>query len=273
MANDDEPTWGDNFANPAPSPSPGGTTPAAGHTIPNQQSMPVISSGHSTPRGGHPHADYQRQASQHFGANRPPQIPPPPVMPYPPLTPPVVDYPATYVPPQAPRPSYASYTPGAVNDSFVIRLMERGVRGELFRQPWFHNIRGRSPDPFVFATFAGGAVLSILLAFIPSSFFSTLLILAVWAVIAYSYLALGTRLAHQFLEFGICLAGTLVMLGRALSTVSTLAADRRLAGYLNVHLEPAPVLVVVLLIDVAVAAFLIYTGLQIHRGIQRLSQP
>jgi hypothetical protein len=273
MANDDEPTWGDSYPNPGAAASPSNTGPAPGHTIPNQQSMPVIGSGHSTPRIGQPHADYHRQAQQHFGAGQPPATPYPPASPYPAVTPPAAGYPPAYPPPQAPRPSYGSHAPGPARDSFMIRLMERGVRGELFRQPWFHNLRGRSPDPFVFATFAGGVVLSILLGLIPSTFLSTLLILAVWAAIGYSYLALGTRLSHQFLEFGICLVGAIVMLWRALVTVTTLAADHSLARYLHVYVEPAPVLVLVLLIDVATAAFLIYAGLQLHRGIQRLSQP
>ncbi|HRD11324.1 MAG TPA: hypothetical protein PLI79_05645 [Mycobacterium sp.] len=169
------------------------------------------------------------------------------------------------------QPSYSAYGSPAAGDSFVIRLMERGVRGELLPQPWFHNFRGRSPDTFVFVTFGGGVFLSLLFALIPSTFFSTVIVLALWAVIGYLYFALGTRLAHQFLEFGICLTGAVVMVGRVLTTLWALTVTRGLAPYFG--FDPAPLLVLVLLIDVAAVALLVYVGLQVNRGIQKLSQP
>jgi hypothetical protein len=263
--NDSEPTWGDSYVNPHSAPSPNPKPPdAAGYSIPNQQSMPVVGSGHSTPRAtGNPHADYYTQSAQHFGASQPNPMRPQPPMHYPaipPTTPPA-------------RPSYAYNSASTGQASFVTRLMERGVRGELFRQPWFQRIRGQSPDPFLFATYAGGFVVTILLGLIPSTFFSTVLTDVLWLAIGYLYFALGTRLSHQFLAFGICLVGALVMLGRTWSTVSALTITRGLARMFGAYTDPTPLLAVVLLLDVAAAAFLIYVGLQVHKGIQRLSQP
>ncbi|WP_328354325.1 hypothetical protein OG976_23365 [Mycobacterium sp. NBC_00419] len=277
MADGDEPTWGDSYAKPRPNPATNIGGPA-GPALPNQQSMPVTGWGQSTPGvpGGQPHADYQRQAQQHFGQSQPNPAPPSAVS-YPGAIPPIVNYPsATSYPIAKPPastglPSYSSYSLPTKGDSFVIRLMERGVRGELFRQPWFHNLRGGSPDTFVYATFGGGVFLSFLLALIPSTFFSTVMILALWAAIGYLYFALGTRLAHQFLEFGICLVGAVVMVGRVLTTLWALSVTSSLAPYLGI--DPAPLLVLVLLVDLAAVAFLVYTGIQVHRGIQKLSQP
>jgi hypothetical protein len=67
--------------------------------------------------------------------------------------------------------------------------------------------------------------------------------------------------------------GALVMLGRTWSTVSTLTISRGVARMFGAYADPTPLLALVLLLDVAAAAFLVYVGLQVHGGIQRLSQP
>ena len=255
-----EPTRGDRYTSQRPIPQ--GSPPS--NSGPNQRSMPMPGSRYSASNiGGKPHTDYHRQATQHFGPGFHPMAPQQPL-----------SYPAVTAPtsPGVP-PGYTSYSPPTAKDSFIIRLMERGVRGELFQQPWFHNFRAHSPDPFVFTSYAVGVVLTILLALIPSSLFSTVFSDALWVAIGYLYLALGTKLAHQFLEFGICLVGTLVMLGRIWSTAWAIAIDRSVATLIGVYAEPTALLVFELLLNVAAAAFLIYVGLQIHRGIQRLSAP
>jgi hypothetical protein len=282
---DSEPTWGDSVAD-------AGSTPIgpAANPIPNQRSMPVV--GRSTPpvAPSNPHAEYQRQAAQRFGTSMPPASPPPvvsyPVVP-PPPTHPVVPPPPTYpavpvvgypgAPPTIPPPPVGaaqerySYPPAPARDSFIQRLMQRGVRGELFRQSWFHDFRQRNPDPFVYISFAIGVVISLLLLLIPSSFVITVLSMALWGAIGYLYFALGTKLAHQFTLFGICLVGGLVMLARVLSAM--VALSLRTGSYYGGFYESAVELMFVLLINLAGAAACVYVGIQVYRGIQQMSAP
>ena len=262
MANDEEPTWG----GVPPTPSRGGAP------IPNQRSMPVTG---SRPQPAPPaygygqsaHSDYQQQAAQHFNTQSPPQVPP--VVPYPTAGSPA-GYPAVpplhYPPPSGGSQTYPGYARPAAQDSFIIRLMEKGVQGGLLRQPWFYDQRQRNPDAFVYVSFGVGVVLSIMLSLIPSSFVVTVLTLALWVGVGYLYLALGTRLAHQFLLFGICLVGGLVMAIRVLGAIIGLSRS-------FYYYEPPAVLMVVLLINLAGVGAAIYVGLQVHRGIQRMSQP
>lgn len=290
MADDDsEPTWGDSVAGQPP-PSP------AAKPVPNQRSMPVVGrSAPSTPTvppvpsapptTSQPHADYQRQAAQHFGTPAPPfttpypasypavpgmpQVPPPVSYPVvPPTTIPAVPQAAPYPPLTGSQP-YPSYSQAPPRDSFITRLMERGVQGLLIRQPWFQDQRQRNPDPFVFVSFGIGVVVTIMLSLIPSSFVVTVLTIALWAGIGYLYFALGTKLAHQFVMFGICLVGGLVMLLRVIVAISALSSSR----LYYVYVEPPVVLALVLLINLAGVAAVGYIGIQVNRGIQRMSQP
>lgn len=266
MSDDSEPTWGDSVPGPT---SPGPRV----NPLPNQRSMPVV--GRRVPPAAppQPHADYRSQAAQHFGYPAPP-APPPYPMSYPVVPPapavPSTSYPIVPTPAPGGLPP-ARYQPGPVRDSFVYRLMQRGVRGELIRQPWFQDLRQRNADPFVYGSFAVGVVVSLVLSVIPSSLVVTVLTTSLWAGIGYLYVALGTKLAHQFALFGICLVGGLVMLARVLfSMVALSVGPGRYYGY---RYEPVPELMFVLLINLAGAAALVYLGIQLYRGIQRMSQP
>lgn len=294
MVDDDsEPTWGESVPEqPAPSPAP--------KPVPNQRSMPVVGrSGPSIPRGAppipsmppatsQPHAEYQRQAAHHFGTptatpypasypavpTSPPVTPPvsypghPPT--YPPVAPPVA-YPSAPPPPptQVGGQPYSAYPQSPARDSFITRWMERGVQGLLIRQPTFQDQRQRNPDPLVYISYGVGFVVTVLLSLIPSSFVVTVLTLMLWAGIGYLYLAVGTKLAHQFVLFGICLVGGLVMLLRAIGAITALSSGRLYYAYF----EPPVVLVLTLLISLAGIAALVYIGIHVTRGIQRMSQP
>lgn len=265
MSDDSEPTWGDSVPGPT-SPHP------AAKPVPSQRSMPVV--GRSAPPAApKPHADYQRQAAQHFGTPTPSAAPPHRLS-YPavPQTTPVapVGYPMAPAPVPGAQPPTA-YPPGPVRDSFIVRLMQRGVRGELLRQAWFHDLRHRNADPAVYGSFAVGVVVSLVLLVIPSSFVVTVLTTSLWIGIGYLYIALGTKLAHQFTLFGICLVGGLVMLARVLfSMVALSVGANRYYGY---GYDPVPELMFVLLINLVGAAAFVYIGIQVHRGIQQMSQP
>ncbi|MCV7044741.1 hypothetical protein H7J08_08635 [Mycobacterium frederiksbergense] len=230
--------------------------------------MPVVGRPPSPPPAGH-----QQQPAQHSG---PPPTPYSPAPAAPPQSYPVVNpTPHPLVSPQPPAGSASQqplvYPPRPVRDSFVVRLMQRGVRGELLRQPWFHDLRHRNPDPFVYISFAVGVVFSLMLFVIPSSFVVTVLSTSLWAGIGYLYFALGTRLAHQFLLFGICLVGGLVMAARALSSMVALSVSS--GRYYGFRYESVAELMFVLLINLVGVAAVVYIGIQVHRGIQKMSQP
>ncbi len=237
--NDDEPTWG-----------------AAYEPGPPQQSLPVV--GPATgPSRTTPHAEYHRQAADYFetaagaAAGGPVW--------YPNAQTPVAD--GTGV-------LSGRYLPGSARESPVIRLMERGLRGDLIRQPWFENFRRRSPDPFVFISYGVAVFVTILLMLTPSAIVATLVIDALWVAVGYLYLAMATKLAHQFLEFGICLVGTVVL---AAQIWTSLLAIDSVARFLPAYIEPKGLLAIKLLLDIAGAASLVYVGVQVHRGIARLT--
>ena len=273
MSDDNEPTWGDSVPGPT-SPHP----PA--RPVPNQRSMPVVGR-RIPPVPPQSHADYQRQTAQHFGSPVPPAapsypmsypaIPPTPAVPplgYPVV--PAVNYTPT-PPPAAGGLSPTVYPPGPVRDSFIQRLMQRGVRGELIRQPWFHDLRQRNADPFVYGSFAAGVLVSLVLSVIPSSFVVTVLTTSLWVGIGYLYFAMGTKLAHQFTLFGICLVGGLVMSARVLFSMVALSVG--VGRYYGYRYESVPELMFVLLINLAGVAAFAYIGFQVHRGIQQMSKP
>lgn len=211
--------------------------------------------------GNQAHHDYQQQAAQHFGGGA--SSPGPLGLPQ--------QSPGPYgVPPSPPR-----------KESFVKRLMERGVRGELIRQPWFQSMRANSADTFVIATYGGGFVISIMLWTIyfmppwPGLFVPTLLNVAWWGLIGYFFFAVGSKLAHRFIMFGICLVGGLVMILGVFSRLWTVFGLLTLSEYLHPDFY-VPMLisaVLSLLLCAAVAGFLIYVGLQVYQGVQRLSAP
>ncbi|MGV0715513.1 hypothetical protein ABQE93_08920 [Mycolicibacterium sp. XJ662] len=262
MADDNEPTWGNDLVPPT-RPDPAATP------LPNQRSMPVVGP-RVPPPAPQPHADYQRQAKQHFGAQATPAATPQPM-----------SYPAVPSMPQAPPPQVptprhpvvppVAYPAAPVRDSFIQRLMQRGVRGELIRHPRFQDMRQRNPDPFVYVSYAVGVVLSLLLSLIPSSFVVTVLTTMLWIGVGYLYFALGTKLAHQFVLFGICLVGALVMAARMISSMVLLSS--RPSGYSAVHYESVAESMFVLLINLAGVAAFIYVGVQVHRVIRQMSQP
>jgi hypothetical protein len=193
--------------------------------------------------------------------------------PLPPVAPPYPQQ-AVAMPVQPPvAPAYGGYQPVAPKDTFVTRLVERGIRGELFRQPWFHNLRATQPDTFVYVSYGVGVLVTVLLSLIPSTFVATLLTDALWATVAYLYFALGTKLAHQFLLWGICVVGGIVMLMQLWSVVSLMSIDASLLRYTGRFVEPTALLALDLVLDVAGGLLLGFVGVQVHREMTKLSRP
>jgi len=153
----------------------------------------------------------------------------------------------------------------AKGNSLISKLMYRGIRGELIRQPWFVNFRQQSPDQFVYITYGIGLFLAIVMSLLPG-FIGTLMTDLIFAGLIYLYFALGTKLAHQFVAYGICGVGAVLALLRALYNVATFfdLASLHLAGY-------AVGVLLSLAVTVVSGLILAYIGFQVYRGIQRLS--
>jgi hypothetical protein len=153
----------------------------------------------------------------------------------------------------------------AKGNSLISKLMYRGIRGELIRAPWFVNFRQQSPDQFVYITYGIGLFVALVMSMLPG-FIGTLITDVIFAGLIYVYFALGTKLAHQFVAYGICGVGAVLALLRALYNVATFfdLASLHLAGYaIGVLLSLA--------VTVISGLVLAYIGFQVYRGIQRLS--
>lgn len=153
----------------------------------------------------------------------------------------------------------------AKGNSLISRLMYRGIRGELIRQPWFHNFRHQSADQFVYVTYGVGLLLSLVLGLV-SGVIGTIITDLIWAGLIYLYFALGTKLAHQFIAYGIGAVGAVLALLSALYTVTTLI------DLVSLHFAGTAVLLLISLgVTVVSGAVLAHIGVQVRRGIQRLS--
>jgi len=209
---------------------------------------------------------------------------PPPPPGYGPQFPPPPGYGAQFAPPPPQQPYNAGGPPPngygsnatqnpmeaanallAKGNSLISKLMYRGIRGELIRQPWFVNFRQQSPDQFVYITYGIGLFLAIVMSLLPG-FIGTLMTDLIFAGLIYLYFALGTKLAHQFVAYGICGVGAVLALLRALYNVATFfdLASLHLAGY-------AVGVLLSLAVTVVSGLILAYIGFQVYRGIQRLS--
>ena len=258
---------------PAPQPATAPPPPSAGQqhrTAPPQQPYGPPPSAPPPPHGGPGRGAPQPPPPPGYG----PQFPPPP------------GYGAQFAPPSpqqgyaagGPTPPANGYSPNATQNpmdaanallakgnSLISKLMYRGIRGELIRQPWFVNFRQQSPDQFVYITYGIGLFLALVMSLLPG-FIGTLITDVIFAGLIYLYFALGTKLAHQFVVYGICGAGAVLAFLRALYNVATFfdLASVHLAGYaLGVLISAA--------ITVVSGLVLAYIGFQVYRGVQRLS--
>ncbi|WP_160110913.1 hypothetical protein [Mycolicibacterium houstonense] len=262
------------YGTPPPPPPGFGTPPPppAGFGAPPQQ--PGFGAPTPSPSG------YGTPAPPGFGAT-PPQSPgygtPPPPPGYGPGAPTPGGYPPNPPGPQNPYSANGAQSPmEAANallsksNSFIAQLMSRGIRGELLRQPWFQKWRQtpQQSDQFIYLTYAGGILLAIMFGLLGS--IGTIFGLAIGIGLCYLYFALGTKKAHQFIAYGICGVGVVLSLISILFTVAALV-DLSSIPYSTGSLMLR--LLFGLGITVITAAILGYVGIQVHRGIQRMSSP
>jgi len=157
----------------------------------------------------------------------------------------------------------------AKGNSFLDRLMSRGIRGELIKQPWFQAQRQHNADQFVLITYITGIVLTLILGLVPGVV-GTILALGVGVAMCYVFLAVGTKRAHQFLAYGVCGVGfVLSVLGIIFGILALI--DMTSMSYSSGTLYLS--LIIGLVVTAIVGAACGYVGLQVHRAIQRMSAP
>ncbi|WP_076480442.1 hypothetical protein [Williamsia sterculiae] len=157
--------------------------------------------------------------------------------------------------------------------------MAAGARGELLKTVPIVQ-QGRKNDvPWVIGIYAGGVVLSMILTGVfydsaAARVVSTLFVWAMWIAIAYLFVAIGTKLAHNMATWGIALvAGVLAVLSTignviALSTLNT--ANNLFAGT-SVHLPGAGTYGTLMVVNAAVAAIAFTLTVKMSRAMKNLS--
>jgi len=163
---------------PPPTPQPAAPPPVSGAGQPHRApapprqpygpaaSRPTPPPPYVGPRGAAPQTPPPPQG---YGTPPPPPpgygAPPPLHQPY--AAGPPVPPPHGYGPNTSQNPMEAANALLAKGNSLITRLMYRGIRGELIRQPWFANIRQQSADPFVYITYGVGLLLAVVFALMP----------------------------------------------------------------------------------------------------------
>ncbi|ORM37147.1 DUF4190 domain-containing protein [Williamsia sp. 1135] len=153
----------------------------------------------------------------------------------------------------------------------VERLMFRGMGGDLIRGPGFAHLRATQADIFVCFSYAAVFVVSIILILTTSSFALTLILYGLWTLLGYVFIALGTKLAHNFATWGIALVATLMSLGGVWGSIARLSTDRVAERWTGEHIESPVVLALQLLIFVALVAGYGYLTVVMGRFVGRMS--
>ncbi|SEB18437.1 MULTISPECIES: hypothetical protein [unclassified Mycobacterium] len=153
-------------------------------------------------------------------------------------------------------------------DSFIFRLMTRGVRGELIQQPWFQNMRNnpQGSNQFVYLGYGGAVLIGLFLSLFGG--IGSLIASVVWLGLAYCFLALGTKLAAQFVAYGICGVGAVASLLGLLFGIIGLAG---VSGSPYISGTLTAMLILAVVINGVIAVVLGYIGIQVHKGIQKIA--
>jgi len=178
---------------------------------------------------------------------------------------PFVPYPANPGPgatPQSPG-ELASNLIGKGN-TFLTRLMKRGMDGELIKAPWFQAFR-QTPDQFMLISYIVVALLVLLLSY-GGGLIGSILSLAFWAALAYTFFAIGTLKAHKWVANGIGYGGAAIALVGTIDPITALIdfseyAPTSLGLRLGVNIA----------ISVIVAAVLGLAGYLVNKEIKRLT--
>ncbi len=105
----------------------------------------------------------------------------------------------------------------AKGNSLISKLMYRGIRGELIRAALVRELPAAVTRPVRVHHLRNRTVLWRSSSSLLPGFIGTLITDVIFAGLIYLYFALGTKLAHQFVVYGICGAGAvLAIVARAL---------------------------------------------------------
>ena len=268
----------DSFTPPSSPPPPSG--PAAGPSSQPSFGPPPSQQRYAPPPPNQPSTpttpNYPPGAG--FGGYPPPTGPgayPPPTGPgaYPsaggphqpfPQNPQQASYPPhSSMPPQGPPPSPAEMANAALakGNSLIEQLMARGVRGELIKQAWFQGWRGQSG--LVYGSFGVALVLCLIMTAVPGVV-GVVLTDIIWAALIYLYFAIGNKLAHQFIAYGVCLVGAVLALLSALYSAATLVYLMSL-GFVST----AVLSIITVVLSAVSGVALAYIGWRVRAAIKR----
>lgn len=184
---------------------------------------------------------------------------------------PYPEAPGPQQPGQVQSPLQAANSALAKGGSFITRLIQRGMYGELIKNPWFQQTRQQSPDPFVYISFGVGVILSLIVGQLPGVL-GAVFTLALWAGIAYTFFAIGTKKAVQWVAYGICGVGFLLNAAGAvlgLLAWSSLNSSPYMSGMATSSVTT--MLFVEIILGVVCAAVFAWVGITVHRTIKKLS--
>jgi hypothetical protein len=154
-------------------------------------------------------------------------------------------------------------------NSFISRLIYRGINGELIRQPWFQKTRQESPDTLVYAGFGVGVLLALVLGQLPGAS-GTIAAFAVLIALAYVLFAVGTKLAVQLVAYGVCGGGAaLYGLGALLGLMGWMSLSS--ASPLLQGTGLGTIIILQTVLSAVACAVLVFAGLAVHRTIKNLS--
>lgn len=149
-------------------------------------------------------------------------------------------------------------------NTFLTRLMQRGMQGELIKAPWFQAFR-QTPDQFMMISYIVVALLVLLLSY-GGGLIGSVLSLAFWAALAYTFFAIGTLKAHKWVANGIGYGGAAIAL---VGTIDPITALIDFSDYAPTSLGLR--LGVNIAIAVIVAAVLGLGGYLVNKEIKRLT--
>lgn len=158
----------------------------------------------------------------------------------------------------------------AKGGSFITRLIQRGMYGELIKNPWFQQTRQQKPDPFIYVGFVIGIVVALLMAQL-GGLIGDILALVAWAALAYVFFAVGTKKAVQFVAYGICTVGPAIYFWGAFlgfATWSQLTSSPYVSG---VGSGIGAIILLQAISNTVFGVAMIWAGVTVHRTIKRLS--
>ncbi|WP_241473880.1 hypothetical protein [Mycolicibacterium neoaurum] len=264
------PNYGYPAGGPAQQVPPASYGPAAGGPPPSAPTNPGQGAGVQPPPFG-----TSPQPPQGYGAPDPFGQPGPYAQQYqhpqnPPPGQPGQQQPFPQQPGPVQSPLQAANSALAKGGSFITRLIQRGMYGELIKNPWFQQTRQQKPDPFIYVGFVIGIVVALLMAQL-GGLIGDILALVAWAALAYVFFAVGTKKAVQFVAYGICTVGPAIYFWGAFlgfATWSQLTSSPYVSG---VGSGIGAIILLQAISNTVFGVAMIWAGITVHRTIKKLS--